>query len=114
MKFDDLRNSVYETLECVEEDVNYINNEINTELKSLGCTEQIKYKQPITGDISRAKEILSTLPIEDVVLLGRVFYHIQTSAELQTLDQIQLNQRIKDIAKTLNELPVVDIDTLLS
>lgn len=109
-----LLDSVYDSLELVKDDVNYLNNEVNKHLQSLGCSEQIKYKAPIDNDIERAKQIISQLDVEDIILMERLVVHIQTAAELQMLNQQELDQRIKDMAVTINDLPVVDIDTLVS
>lgn len=105
-----MRNYVIELLECIEEDVNWYNEEINTKLKALGCEDEEKFAPSITKDINALKSLVNTLTEDQAKLIKQLIYHCQLSGEINAYNQSQLDVKIKTMAELIADIPVAEID----
>lgn len=105
-----MKDYVIELLECVEEDVNYYNEEFNNQLKALGCEDEEKFAPSITKDIEALKSLVNTLTDEQAKLIKQLIYHCQLSGEINAYSQSQLDVKIKTMAELIADIPVAEID----
>ena len=105
-----MKDYVIELLECVEEDVNGYNDELNNELKALGCEDEEKFAPNITKDIEALKSLVNGLSEEEAKLIKQLIYHCQLSGEINAYTQSQLDAKIKSMAELIADIPVAEID----
>lgn len=105
-----MKDYVIELLECVEEDVNFYNEELNNQLKALGCEDEEKYAPNISGDINAIKSLVNGLTEDQAKLIKQLIYHCQLSGEINAYNQSQLEVKIKTMAELIADIPVAEID----
>lgn len=105
-----MKEYVIELLECVEEDVNLYNDELNNQLRALGCTDEEKFAPNITKDIEALKSFVNGLTDEEAKLIKKLIYHCQLSGEINAYTQSQLDVKIKTMAELIADIPVAEID----
>lgn len=103
---------IYDSLECIKEDVNYFNDEINKRLTAMGCDEEIKFAAPIDKDIEAVKSLLGKLSADETMAIKQLINHCQLSGEIQACNQQQLEDKISGMAELINEIPVAEIDVI--
>ena len=104
-----MRDYVIELLESIEDDVNWYNEEINTQWKALGCEDEEKYYPNITKDIESLKSFVNGLTDEQTKLIKQLIYHAETFGEINGLNQSQLEVKIKTLASLTADIPVAEI-----
>lgn len=104
-----MRDYVIELLECIEEDVNWYNEEFNRELKALGCEDEEKFAPNITKDIEALKSFVNGLTDEQTKLIKQLIYLAETYGEINGLNQSQLEVKIKTLAELTADIPVAEI-----
>lgn len=105
-----MKEYVKELLDCIEEDVNWYNEEFNQQLKALGCEDEEKFAPNISGDINAIKSLVNTLTDEQAKLIKQLIYHSQLSGEINAYSQSQLDVKIKTMAELIADIPVAEID----
>ena len=105
-----MKDYVIELLECIEEDVNFYNEELNNQLKALGCEDEEKFAPNISGDINALKLFVNTLTEDQAKLIKQLIYHCQLSGEINGLSQSQLEVKIKTMAELIADIPVAEFD----
>lgn len=105
-----MKDYVFELLECIEEDVNYYNEELNNQLKALGCEDEEKYAPNISGDINTLKSFINGLTEDQAKLIKQLIYHSKLSGEINAYSQSQLDVKIKTMAELIADIPVAEID----
>lgn len=105
-----MKDYVIELLECVEEDVNFYNEELNNQLKALGCEDEEKYAPNITKDIEAIKSLVNGLTDDQAKLIKQLIYHTQLSGEINAYSQSQLEVKIKTMAELIADIPVAKFD----
>ena len=105
-----MKEYVKELLDCIEEDVNWYNEEFNRELKALGCEDEEKFAPNISGDINALKSLVNGLTDEQAKLIKQLIYHCQLSGEINGLSQSQLDVKIKTMAELIADVPVAEFD----
>lgn len=105
-----MKEYVFELLDCIEEDVNYYNEELNNQLKALGCEDEEKFAPSITKDINALKSLVNTLTDEQAKLIKQLIYHCQLSGEINAYNQSQLDVKIKTMAELIADVPVAEFD----
>lgn len=105
-----MKDYVIELLECIEEDVNWYNEELNNQLKTLGCEDEEKFAPSISKDINAIKSLVNTLTDEQAKLIKQLIYHCQLSGEINAYSQSQLTTKIKTMAELIADIPVAEID----
>lgn len=105
-----MKDYVFELLECIEEDVNYYNEELNNQLKALGCEDEEKYAPNISGDINALKSLVNGLTEDQAKLIKQLIYHCQLSGEINAYNQSQLDVKIKTMAELIADIPVAEFD----
>lgn len=104
-----MKEYVKELLDCIEEDVNWYNEEFNRELKALGCEDEEKFAPNITKDIEALKTFVNGLTEDQAKLIKQLIYHTQTFGEINGLNQSQLEVKIKTMASLTADIPVAEI-----
>lgn len=104
-----MKDYVVELLECIEEDVNWYNEEFNTQLRALGCVEPEKFAPSITKDIEALKSFVNGLTDDQAKLIKQLIYHAETYGEINGLNQSQLEVKIKTLASLTADIPVAEI-----
>lgn len=104
-----MKEYVKELLECVEEDVNWYNEELNRQLEALGCEDEEKFAPSITKDINAIKSFVNGLTDEQAKLIKQLIYHCQLSGEINTYSQSQLEVKIKTMAELIADVPVAEM-----
>lgn len=105
-----MKDYVIELLECIEEDVNFYNEEFNRQLEALGCEDEEKFAPNISGDINAIKSFVNTLTEDQAKLIKQLIYHSQLSGEINAYSQTQLEVKIKTMAELIADVPVADFD----
>lgn len=105
-----MKEYVKELLDCIEEDVNWYNEEFNKQLKALGCEDEEKFAPNISGDINTLKSFVNGLTDEQAKLIKQLIYHAQLSGEINAYSQSQLDVKIKTMAELIADIPVAEID----
>lgn len=105
-----MKDYVIELLECVEEDVNLYNEELNRQLEALGCEDEEKFVPSITKDINAIKSLVNTLTDDQAKLIKKLIYHCQLSGEINAYNQSQLDAKIKSMAELIADIPVAEFD----
>lgn len=105
-----MKDYVIELLECIEEDVNFYNEELNNQLKALGCEDEEKFAPNITKDIEAIKSLVNGLTEDQAKLIKQLIYHAQLSGEINGLNQSQLDVKIKTLAELIADVPVAEFD----
>lgn len=105
-----MKDYVFELLECIEEDVNYYNEELNNQLKALGCEDEEKFAPNISGDINAIKSFVNGLTEDQAKLIKQLIYHCQLSGEINAYSQSQLDVKIKTMAELIADIPVAEFD----
>lgn len=105
-----MKDYVIELLDCIEEDVNFYNEEFNRQLEALGCEDEEKYAPNISGDINALKSFVDTLTEDQAKLIRQLIYHCQLSGEINAYSQSQLDVKIKTMAELIADVPVAEID----
>lgn len=105
-----MKDYVFELLECIQEDVNYYNEELNNQLKALGCEDEEKFAPNISGDINALKSFVNGLTEDQAKLIKQLIYHCQLSGEINAYSQSQLDVKIKTMAELIADVPVAEFD----
>ena len=105
-----MKEYVKELLDCIEEDVNWYNEEFNQQLEALGCEDEEKFAPSITKDINAIKSFVNTLTDEQAKLIKQLIYHAQLSGEINAYSQSQLTTKIKTMAELIADIPVAEIE----
>lgn len=105
-----MKDYVIELLECIEEDVNFYNEELNNQLKALGCEDEEKFAPNITKDIEALKLFVNGLTEDQAKLIKQLIYHAQLSGEINAYSQSQLEVKIKTMAELIADIPVAEFD----
>lgn len=107
-----MKDYVIELLECIEEDVNLYNEELNRQLEALGCEDEEKFAPNISGDINAIKSFVNSLTEDQAKLIKKLIYHSQLSGEINAYSQTQLEVKIKTMAELIADIPVAKIDLI--
>lgn len=105
-----MKEYVKELLDCIEEDVNFYNEEFNRQLEALGCEDEEKFAPNISGDINALKSFVNGLTEDQAKLIKKLIYHCQLSGEINAYSQSQLEVKIKTMAELIADVPVAEID----
>ena len=101
-----MRDFLLDVLEDIFGDVTYYNSAINDELNRLGCTDEEKFLPPIDKDIEEIKDLVNKLNDNEIKVIKKVITLTQTSAEVQSCNQQQLDEKIKGLAELINDTPM--------
>lgn len=104
-----MKEYVKELLDCIEEDVNFYNEEFNRQLEALGCEDEEKFAPSITKDIEALKSLVDTLTDEQAKLIKKLIYYAETFGEINGLNQSQLEVKIKTLAELTADIPVAEM-----
>ena len=101
-----MRDFLFDVLEDIVGDVNYYNSAINDELNRLGCTDEEKFLPPIDKDIEAVKTLMNKLTDKEIKVIKKLITHTQTSAEVQSCNKQQWEEKIKGMAELINDTPM--------
>lgn len=105
-----MRDFVIDMLEDIAGDVNYYNSAINEELNRLGCTDEEKFLPSIDKDIEEIKTLVDKLTDKEIKVINKLITLTQTSTEVQSCNQQQLDEKIKGMAELINDTPMASFD----